>query len=1108
MSINQSMTKDAEARMCAIDVRRSVLCKAPAGSGKTELLVQRALACLALARNPEEVVLLTFTTKAAHELRERLTGALTHGAGAEPTEAHSKQTWSLARAVLERDRALQWGLALNPSRLRAMTIDALNSFLAGQAPVVSGMGGGVSVEERPTQIYREAILSLFGELDDLDEADPLRAALYAVLRFARNRFEDLVPILSGMLSQRDQWLPMVAEQSGGADEGRFIVSSIITARLQQLASYISPSTRETIAAACHAAGRFDDSSWPDVDEDQLPKWQTLCELLVTKAGTLRKRLQAPDGFPPKAAHTEDMKHLLAELGAHPDAIRLGDVASQIVELPSVHDVEDVREFTDQVKTVLFRLVGHLHLAFVSVGAIDFVEVARRAITALGDEEGSSPLLERMDYRMQHLLVDEVQDTSDAQYRLLTALTRGWEPGDGRTLFMVGDAQQSIYAFRQANVRRFMEIWHAGAFGDIALDCITLTRNFRSDAAIVDWCNTAFRRVFPSIDDYIGGGVCYSPFESARGGQGGSVTCHWFTGEPDREEAREVVSIVQSTRLADPDGSIAILCRNRTHVRDTLEELRRAGISYSCKDIDPLASSPAVRDVVALARAMWHELDRVAWGTLLRAPFVGLSYADMLALTVGNTAGSWLELLRHRGFATLSDDGRRRATRLLEVLESALGDRDLASDLGMFCEAVWNALGGPACVTYAEAQDVRSVFSLLQQHLRGGRLVDLAAFEDGLSKLYASPEAGGEVTVLTQHGSKGLEFDHCVLVGLWRGQRVKDAPFLAHRNTAAGTLMVPGTGPRATEGHHRLFRLVCGLNRDADNLEGLRLLYVACTRARKTMHLIGGTGSSGVPATGSLLRSLWPALESDFLASQPVVGTGRSVDGNLLCPLSERLPATWVYPVPASSYIPPRIRSLQPSELAVRDDMPRTDRAASIFERLVGTAYHETMAFLLDRGEIRRFDQLVSRISVPMRAGLRRRGMPAPRVEEAVTRVIQLVHRTIASPDGDWVVRERADAANEVRLSGYLDGDWVTGALDRVLVDERDQLWVVDYKTGGAGLTGALAEHFMLEEINRYLPQMAAYRRMLGEYRGRPVRAAIFFPEFCRLAEVDDGLKHR
>ena len=143
------------------------------------------------------------------------------------------------------------------------------------------------------------------------------------------------------------------------------------------------------------------------------------------------------------------------------------------------------------------------------GQADFTEIAQGVVRALGDPGEPTDLLLSLDVRIHHVLVDEFQDTSISQWELLDRLTAGWEPGDGRTVFAVGDPMQSIYRFREAQVGLFLRARHRG-FGGVKLEPLTLSTNFRSWAGIVEWVNSAFARILPAQEDFAAGAVPYTP----------------------------------------------------------------------------------------------------------------------------------------------------------------------------------------------------------------------------------------------------------------------------------------------------------------------------------------------------------------------------------------------------------------------------------------------------------------------------------------------------------------------------------------------------------------------------------------------------------------------
>src|SRR6185436_15560804 len=183
-------------------------------------------------------------------------------------------------------------------------------------------------------------------------------------------------------------------------------------------------------------------------------------------------------------------------------------------LPDARYTESQWQSLAALKIVLVRLAAELKVVFAERRAVDFVELALAAQRALGAVDAPSELLLALDRRIQHLLVDEFQDTSQSQRRLLELLTAGWQPDDGRTLFLVGDPMQSIYRFRDADMSLFLAAQQSG-IGDVSLEPLALTRNFRSAPAIVSWVNATFTHVFPKVDQIAAGAAAFRESVAAR-----------------------------------------------------------------------------------------------------------------------------------------------------------------------------------------------------------------------------------------------------------------------------------------------------------------------------------------------------------------------------------------------------------------------------------------------------------------------------------------------------------------------------------------------------------------------------------------------------------------
>jgi len=245
--------------------------------------------------------------------------------------------------------------------------------------------------------------------------------------------------------------------------------------------------------------------------------------------------------------------------------------------------------------------------------------------------------------MRHLLIDEFQDTSITQFELIERLVADWSSGDGRTLFVVGDRCRSIYRFREAEVGLFLRAWERGV-GPLVLEPLRLTRNFRSQGRC-RMVNDAFARVLPRESDIASGAVSFEPAAAVRGRTlDDAVQVHAFVGGGAADEAKRVVEVVEAIRAESPQASIALLVRARSPPSSrSAAELRQAGLCPTAVELHSLANQPLIRTSLPLTRALEHLADRTAWLSVLRAPWCGLTLADLASLAEGDSRLS-VELL--------------------------------------------------------------------------------------------------------------------------------------------------------------------------------------------------------------------------------------------------------------------------------------------------------------------------------------------------------------------------------------------------------------------------------------------------------------------------------
>lgn len=1094
--IETLLAADAQAREAGRDPARSCIVQAPAGSGKTELLTQRVLALLAQVEAPESIVAITFTRKAAAEMRRRILDAL---ADPTPPEAaaspHEATTRTLACAARANAEARGWALTDSPQRLRIQTIDGFCGALLRRSPLLSGAGGSPRVVDDANALYTEAAAEVLALRDGADET---AEALRRVLLHLDHDVGRLSGMLSALLARRDAWRGLdllAAPERADREALEAALARYVDTVMMSACTALGPDIRKrwyegAVEAATNRPG--DTALQAAVALGELPctagdagHWRAFCDLLLTDKGQIRKRVNVSNGFPPKTEAKAAFEALLQELADTPGA---ESALQQLRALPTPAYDETQWAVLKDLLRLFSRAMAELQLRFATAGELDHTEVALRALQALGTPEAPSELLLKLDHRMQHLLVDEFQDTSDMQMELLRRLAAGWAPDDGRSLFLVGDPMQSIYRFRSANVGLFLQAWEQG-IGGLGLERLRLCRNFRSQAGVVDWVNGCFPALMTAAD-LQSGRVAYAASVAAREAETGEAV-RWHLHDDAASEAEAIAAICQDIPAEE---TAAVLLRSRNQAPAILAALQAAGLPAQAVDIDPLAGRPVVRDLEALARALLAPADRIAWLALLRAPVCGLDLSSLHAITqAAGEAPLWPMLDDAELQARLAPDQRQRLRRLHAALAPIIARVGRQPLVGVL-EAAWLALGGPACLRDAGAlQDAERYLGRLAELAGNAARPEPALLASATEKLFASsdPSADGRLQVMTMHKAKGLQFDHVILPGLSRGGGRDDKPALAQSSVISEDGELPVIAPihAREQEDDPLFALVHKqIEGERDAAERTRLLYVAATRAVRRLHLCcqPKCDSAGEARPEGLLKDLWPAVAPTLapLFRAHVAGEPAAATAEVEPPPLRRLPADWLPPPP-----PPGLPA--PSS----DVTPQTEQAPPLFDwageraRATGTLYHEWVEWLAGRspeewpeaGHLRDF----------LRSRARGFGLDAEDAGTVAERVITAIDNTMRDHDGRWLLQAHPDGhAAELSIDRFSDGRLRNARIDRSFVDAEGTRWIIDYKTGSH--EGGDLDAFVDSEIARYRGQLEAYARLFAD-EGRPLRLALYLP---------------
>jgi len=855
---------DRRERERALDPRRSILVQAPAGSGKTDLLTRRFLRLLTQVDEPGQIVAITFTIAAAAEMRHRILSELEKAAIGEAVAAEADEfsMSALAGRALDHSNARGWKILDLPSQLRISTIDSFCRDLVLQQPLLSGLGGGLAIAEQPADLYRRAARSTIQEIGR--PGSQASAAVELLLGWRDNNWQELEDLLIEMLSKRDRWMQEFVlshnpdwEALRQRLERPFAnaVRAALTA-VSELLEQVPGACEEALELARFACSQSGGQLHRDLAElAEFPRaplasaesveeasqaLHCLCELFLTQDGALRRQVDKRLGFP--ADHKAEKARLLELIARLAAVSGFASSLAGVRSLPPPRYSEDDWPIVRACFTLLRHAAAQLKVVFAEAAAVDFIEVAQIAESVLtGEDSFPTDAALAVADGIRHLLVDEFQDTSRRQHRLLAGLIAAWSDRGDRTLFAVGDPMQSIYFFRDADAELFSRVKEIGLeipnAEPLTLDFVPLTANFRATPMLVEELNQTFTDVFAEDD---GSGVTFSSADPARelpSNPGRPFTLNLTfvpqtaakpASEPEElsekdaaqvEQIEEIVALVRSNQAAMAEAKaagskyrIAILARTRGSLVPVAAALHEAAIPFRAVDLEKLADRPEVLDALALTRALLNPEDRIAWLGVLRAPWCGLTLDDLHRLTSADDpavlARPVPDLLGER-LPLLSEAGQCAGRRVLFALAQAPGLRaNLPTAFpGTALQQIWFGLGGADCYDATARANLDLLWNCLDRLPDGEQDLLGPELSAALDKLTALPDPSASsdcgVHLMTIHKSKGLEFEVVIVPDLQaktRGASKKLLSWLERGvNPARGVNPVRGIDPGNADG---------------------------------------------------------------------------------------------------------------------------------------------------------------------------------------------------------------------------------------------------------------------------------------------------------------------
>jgi ATP-dependent helicase/nuclease subunit A len=1130
-----------KAQRRAAETGASVWVGASAGTGKTKVLTDRVLALLLGGTPPQRILCLTFTRAAAAEMANRVRTSLGRWAIA-ADEALAGEIEKLAGAAPEEDALARarglFGAVLDcPGGLKIQTIHAFCESLLRRFPVESGLQPHFQLmEERTAREFLaqagEEVLARAMDGSAGSGGDPALARALAVLsgRIGTEDFHKLMDRLAGDRARLNRFL----ERAGGVGGAAGAIADVLglqgtetreglIAAASADAAFDGPALRRAVSVM-EAGGKTDSRHAALIAPFLAATPEARAELLADyRRGFLTQKNEPYKTFITKGAleAADDPDALIAAMAAE---------AERLIALDQKLKTLDNLDTSLAAVTLGAALVETYEAHKRSRALLDYDDLILKTRALLEGSGAAQWVLYKLDGGLDHILVDEAQDTSPDQWGVIRALAEDFFAGLGareeaRTVFAVGDAKQSIYSFQRADPRAFEEM---RAFfrtraknADRRWADVDLHVSFRSTEAVL----TAVDAVFAAADARTGLGPAEAEIShrAERAGQAGRVEL-WPLMPPDAPSpanpwapeltpetgfsAQERLARVIAARIAGwiaeqevlPSrgrpiraGDVMVLVRRRTGFVDSLvRELKRLDIPVAGVDRMVVTGELAVMDLIAVGRFALLPEDDLNLACVLKGPFLGIDDDALFALAHGRTGTLWAAL----GERARSD---ARAARARDWLGAVLGRADKERPFEFF-SALLDTDGGRerllARLGREAADPVNELLELALAYERAAvpSLEGFLAWAGAGSveiKRDLEQAVRNEVRVMTVHGAKGLQAPIVILPDTTHRERPPELPYWA-RGTEGSGAELPLWSPKVGDFGPLLGDLRARAVADQEE-ESHRLLYVAMTRAEDRLYVCGWQNRAAVPGGcwyELIRRGLEgapgiEAIEVDLGAGVPgLAGPGLRLDAPQEAPVKgeETAPAgraapldvAWADRPPAPE--PGRAAPLAPSDPG-EEPPPDSPAGAGGPDFLRGRVVHGLLQYLPELDPARR-------------AGAARRALARPglALDEAARE--EIAAETLALLDDPaFAPLFGPGSLAEVPVTGIIAGTVVSGQIDRL---------VVDYKTGRRPPASAAAVP------PAYLRQMALYRALLASaFPGREIRAALVYTVGPRLLALPE-----
>ena len=654
--------------------------------------------------------------------------------------------------------------------------------------------------------------------------------------------------------------------------------------------------------------------------------------------------------------------------------------------------------------------------------------------------------------------------------------------------------QSIYRFRNAEVGLFIRAQKQGV-GDLPLTSITLTSNFRSSKAIVDWHNYYFKNIFPSKSQIKTGAVHYTEAIASHHATHYPPVCYGFTETSGEAQAKKIITLVQEQLATHPTQTIAILVRARHHLVKIIPALKAAALPYQAIDIDPLIEKPIIIDSMALTAALLDPADRIAWLSVLRAPWCGLTLSDLLVIAGPKKETTILEQLQNSALLDqVSKEGQKRLQRVLPYLQLAIAER-ARKDYRAWIEQTWISVGGPASLKHiTELEDIETYFELLSQLEMQKESFTINKIRERVKKCYAKPACvttsnnpQATVQLMTIHSAKGLEFDTVILPHLEKRGAQDTYPLLlwmeqslTDKNRALLLAPIHATGSQTES----IYNYILSQEKIKLTHELDRLFYVAATRAKNHLYLLfhmkKNSQEEYVAPSGSFLKKIWPYIQEKIVLVEEERNDHTVIVSKTMKTM--RLHEAWQSPLPLSSPLPVYHRGQEGFKFSNNN------------RQLLGTLIHRLFQQFAEYGITTWQNKTKAEKKQCLEKHLCQAGVAIEDLPSTSKAAYEMLQQVLEDQTAHWIFHPHQESQTEYAISAVIEGEIKHLIIDRTFV-EKDIRWIIDYKTT------LLTED--PKKLTQYTDQLLQYKKAMQLLDSRPIRLGLYFPAVPKFEEISD-----